>query len=244
MSGFVLPKAVFRLTDPPPEEARPFPFGLGAEGLHEVCETTYGDKAAATGFALAAMVPRTGPLVWITDRLARQEHGRMLELGLAEIRPDHPPLLHVDVSRPSDALWATEEVVSSDAAAAVIAELQDLDFTASRRLRLAAIRGGVPIILLLPHSREGSTAACARWRVRGQASAENPFDRAAPGPARWHAVLEKSRTPGAQAGTSFDVERNDETLSVSVVSRLATDPPPPRPLPQGEVTPFRPQRYG
>ncbi len=215
----------------PQDQTRPpvFPMGLGADGVHELVEAGFGDMPALTGFALTASAGQTGPVAWIRYGRAGQDHGRVMLRGLPGLRQDPPSLLQIVTYRPKETLWAMEEVIQSRAVSLVIGEIQDLDFTASRRLMLAARRCGVPAILLMPYTRQGATAATARWRISARPSARNPSDPGAPGAIRWRAVLERSRVPGHTTPYTFDLELDDETLSLSVASRLATDTAAPGP---------------
>ena len=40
-----------------PAQPDAFPYGLGVHGVHEVAETSYGHRAAATGFVLGMLHP-------------------------------------------------------------------------------------------------------------------------------------------------------------------------------------------
>ncbi len=204
-----------------------FPLGLGQTGVHEVCEESFGDMAALTGFALAAAKPRRGAIAWIVQRRLTLDHGTFLPSGLPDLCRSVRPIVSVDVTKHQDGLWTIEEAVRSAAVGCVIAEIDCMDFTASRRLALASGRHGVPVILLMPYACEGSTAASARWRVSPRPSSQNLFDPRAPGHPRWRAVLERTRQAPHMAGKVFDLELNDETLSLSVVSRLASYTPAP-----------------
>ena len=192
---------VFRLGETRRKPDQSFPLNLGREGVHEICEARHGDMAAMTGFALAAARPPAGAVFWVRQFGLAREHGD---------------------------LWASEEAISSGAVGLVIAEIETLDFTASRRLTLAASRHGIPLILLLPWRREGTSAATARWRVASRPSGPNAFDARAPGASRWQAVLEKSRQAPQMAGRVFNIELDHETLSLRVVSGLAAHAPAPR----------------
>lgn len=210
-------------------EAPDFPLGLGAEGVHELAEARFGDLPAVTGFALAASQLQDGPVAWIRQAGPDRDHGRVMLRGLPALRADPPRLLQVGARRLKDALWALEEAVQSRTVSLVVGEIRDLDFTASRRLTLAARRCGVPVLLLMPYTRDGATAATARWRIQTRPSAPNPFDPAAPGATRWRAVLERCRLPGHTPPHTFDLELDDETLSLSVAAGLAADTPAARP---------------
>ena len=215
---------VFRLGAAHARGSVAFPLGLGQQGVHEVCEAGFGDFGALTGFALGAMPPGRGAVVWVSQAHLGLNHGRLFETGLRALRRDRLPMLHVHARKPMEALWAVEETIRSKAAGLVVAEVPDMDFTASRRLTLASGRHGVPAILLMPYSREGATAAAARWRVSPRPSTPNRHDSKAPGHPRWHAVLERSRQAPHMAGRGFDLELDNETLSLRVVSGLAADP--------------------
>lgn len=219
--------AVYRWQPARAESSAEFPLGLGEAGVHEVCEASFGDMASLTGFALAAAKPRRGAIAWIVQRRLALDHGSFLPAGRSEICRAPRPVISVDVSKLGDALWAIEEAVRSAAVGCVIAEIDHTDFTSSRRLALASGRHGVPVILLMPYACEGATAASARWRVSPRPSSQNVFDPRAPGHVRWRAVLERSRQAPHMAGKIFDLELNHETLSLSVVSRLAAHAPAP-----------------
>ncbi len=212
----------------PSKSTTSFPYGLGKSGLHELAEASYGDAPAMTGFLLAAMRKQTrGAWVWVRQTSIARDMGEVSEAlqagGSACLR------LNVQASNIREALWATEEAILSGAANLVIAEIEGTDFTASRRLTLASGRHGVPVVLMLPYTCEGATAADTRWRVGSLPSSPGRFDKHAPGYPRWRAVLERCRTSPASTGQAFDLEWNDETLSLSVVSGLAAGSAAPRP---------------
>lgn len=231
-----LPKGVFYASKPPANQRARFPFGLGENGVHEICERAHGDMAALTGFALTAMHGRgnksanrnEGPVIWVRQSGLAYDHGSVMQAGLSQLRTPLRALLTVSAYKRSEALWVTEEAIRSGAASLVIAELDGADFTASRRLTLASSRHGVPVILLMPYTRNGSTAATARWRVSPRPSALNRFDPNAPGPPRWQAVLERTRQSPHLAGSVYNLDFNDETLSLSVAAGLAAHTLQPR----------------
>lgn len=199
-----------------------FPFGLGKFGVHEVAEATYGDMTALTGFALAAGGrARPGAVFWVRQTSIAGEHGACLQRSLLQLGLGGRACLSVQPRKTLDALWTIEEAIRSSATGLVIGEIKEADFTATRRLTLAASRYGVPVILLLPYTREGATAATARWRVMAQPSAPNRYDARGLGRPRWRAALERCRTHPQHVGKVFDMEYDDETLSLNLVSRLA-----------------------
>jgi len=226
-------KGLLRTATAPPVIAGSFPFGLGVSGLHEVVEAAYGDRGAITGFVLAATrQARRGAWLWINQARATSDLGRVPEAALRQMHGMPPQRLSAEVRTLGDALWTVEEAVISGAVSLVIAEVEAADFTATRRLTLASGRHGVPVILLMPPSCEGATAAATRWRISPRPSSPNRFDPQAPGHPRWRAVLERCRTAPNATGASFDLEWNDETLSLSVVSGMAAGQAAPRPAPR------------
>lgn len=234
MARAPLPKGVFKLSAASAsqdfsEATKAFPFGLGRQGVHEVCEAAYGDRTAALGFVAAHLPVRGGPIIAIAQTNPLADHGRWYETGLRIFTRQSPPFLHVTARTAKQVLWATEEALSSGAPGLVIAETDTPDFTASRRLALAAAKTGVPAALLLPHTTQGSTAATVRWRISTQRSAANPYDAGAPGATRWRAIAERIRSAPHHAGAIFDLEFDHETFRLDLVSRLAPDAAQARP---------------
>lgn len=221
----VLPKGVYRFKPDKRQADTAFPLGLGISGVHEVCEAAHGDMAALTGFALTAIKLSRGAAFWVSGAGLFMDHGQVLNAGFGQLCERPPAVLSAIANKQTEALWIIEEAIRSNAVSVVIAEIETIDFTASRRLTLAASKHGVPVFLLMPYGRQGSTAATARWRIATQASTHNRFDRHALGNPRWQAVLERSRQAPHMAGCAFDLEWNDEKLSLGVVSRLATHAP-------------------
>ncbi|MEL7547091.1 MAG: hypothetical protein AAGJ84_10600 [Pseudomonadota bacterium] len=232
---------IFRMRPSDRTRQKPsFPLGLGLSGVHEVVEDRFGDLPAAAGFILTASQHGTGPIVHVQQDHVAANHGRILPQGLPGLNHNPPSIITVSARRQRDALWSVEEAILSRAPSLVLGEIEDLDFTASRRLTLAAQRCGVPVILLLPYTREGATAALARWRLSSAPSARNRFDPYAPGATRWRAILERCRLADIATPFTFDLELDHETLSLSVVSELATDPAAARPTERhNQRTPWR-----
>ncbi|MDP3458295.1 MAG: hypothetical protein Q8S09_03375 [Hyphomonas sp.] len=223
-------KGLLRTVAAAPASPVAFPFGLGETGLHEVAEASYGDRAAVTGFLLATVrQARQGAWLWISQTKFTGDAGQVPEAALRQMQGAAPRRLNVEVRTSGEALWAVEEAIVSGAVNLVVAELGAADFTATRRLTLASGRHGVPVVLLMPQTCEGATAAATRWRVSPRPSGPNRYDPHAPGHARWRARLERCRTAPHLTGTSFDLEWNDETLSLGVVSGLAAGQAAPRP---------------
>lgn len=137
-------------------------------GVHEFISTCREESAATSGFMgglLAKLMDSGGICCWIST-------SKMLfppALRTFGVQPDR--VVFVDVARERDVLWATEEALKCSGLAAVVAELQGLDFSQSRRLQLAVEKSRVTGLILRHQPRTvGSTACVARWRIRPLAS--------------------------------------------------------------------------
>ncbi len=198
-----------RLSASPPA-AQDGPLGalraaLAAGGLAEVVPTRPRDCAAAAGFAFAFASPaaRRG-LVWIVEDMAAREIGLPYGRGLAAAGLDPRRLALVRTRRGRETLWAMEEALKAGAGA-VLAESwiapAAYDLTASRRLLLAARRGG-GLGLLLPLRAAGeaarlASAADARFEAGAlphpAPPARNTLALPTPGPLAWRLRLVKAR---------------------------------------------------
>ena len=147
--------------------------------------------AGWTGFLLP-QVERGKPLLWVQDRMAILESGRIYPPGLRGIE-----LIHVEARDARAALWAMEEGVRCSGLSGVIGELWGdpaaLDFTATRRLAVAAERSRVPCWLVRLGGRANLSGARMRWRIASGPSIANPFDPRAPGASAWQAELFRAR---------------------------------------------------
>ena len=183
--------------------------------LAEVFAPTPGD-GAATGFALAHLRPGARVL-WVQDRASRREGGRPHAPGL---RVD---LLHLEVSRARDALWAMEQALGCDGLSAVIGEVWGdpaaLDFTATKRLALRAEAGQVQAWLLRGTAAPDLSAARERWRVSSLCS--NDWDRPC-----WRVTLFRSRSRAPA-----------EWIASHDGGRLVLDRPMPVAAPRGDAPP-------
>src|SRR5688572_5770623 len=105
-------------------------FPVGA--VHEFISLIPEDKAATTGFVsgiISALMKKGGACIWISGS------GTIFppSLKFFGIEPHH--ILFVDLKKERDILWATEESLKCGGLAAVVCELTELSFTASRRLQ-------------------------------------------------------------------------------------------------------------
>jgi protein ImuA len=158
---------------------------------------THPRDAGWAGFLLAAERAR-GPVLWVQDRMAILESGRIFPPGL-----DLPDLIHVEARDARGVLWAMEEGLRCSALSLVVGEIwgdpKALDFTATRRLAVAAERHGVAAFLIRLGGHPNLSGARQRWRLTSIPSAPNRLDPKAPGEAAWEAELfrARGRPPGS-----------------------------------------------
>ena len=153
----------------------------------------------ASGAALALALARDAmddpadhrPWLWVQDRAAIRLSGRPYRPGLPTGLRHR--LIHVAAPRAEDALFALEEGLRCRDLAFVIGEVAGnpaaLDFTASRRLSLAAERHGVPLWMVRLSARHDLGSARMRWDVAAAPSPSPRWNRDAPGDPRWRADL-------------------------------------------------------
>ncbi|HEY1146667.1 MAG TPA: recA-like protein [Allosphingosinicella sp.] len=143
------------------------------------------------GFLLA-QVAGGKPLLWIQDRMAILESGRVHPPGLPS-----QDLIHIETRDARDALWAMEEGVRCAALSAVIGEIwgdpKALDFTATRRLAVASERSGTPCWLVRLGGTPNLSGARMRWRIASAPSLLNPLDGRASGSPAWDSDLFRAR---------------------------------------------------
>jgi protein ImuA len=143
------------------------------------------------GFLLAQLATDK-PLLWIQDRMAILESGRIHPPGLPSQN-----LIHVEARDARDALWAMEEGVRCSALSCVIGEIwgdpKVLDFTATRRLAVAAEKSGTPCWLVRLGGTANLSGARMRWRIGSSPSLFNELDAKAPGLPAWDAELFRAR---------------------------------------------------
>lgn len=197
-----------------PAEKRPRSSGLGepyvlpGPARPTLCELFAASprNGGWTGFLLPQL-DREKPLLWVQERLAILEAGRIHPPGLPSRN-----LVHVEARNARDALWAMEEGLRCSGLSAVIGELWGdpaaLDFTATRRLAVAAERFGVPCWLVRLGGHANLSGARMRWRVGSRPSLAHPLDPRAPGAAAWDAELFRARgTPPGQWALAYDQDR-------------------------------------
>ncbi len=155
-------------------------------------------SGAALALALAvqgAVIQDGRNLLWVQDQASRRLNGRPYRAGLPpELRTR---VIHVAARKPEDALFALEEGVRCRDLACVIGEIagnpRALDFTASRRLTLAAERHGVPLFLVRHDAQADLSSARMRWQASAAPSLPPRWNPEAPGRPAWRAELFRAR---------------------------------------------------
>lgn len=181
-----------------------FPMG----SIHEFISPDTENAAATTGFIAALLGTislKKGPCIWIS-RNNQVFAPALISFGL---RPDQ--VIFISPDKDKDLLWTIEQALKCSALTAVVADVQHLDLTTSRRLQLAVEQSRVTGLL---HRRStintGHTASVARWQIQALSSS----DAGVPGMGypRWQVNLLKVRNgkPGSWivewSGDKFQLE--------------------------------------
>ena len=134
--------------------------------------------------------------LWVQDKAAQRLSGRPYRPGLPQSLRHR--LIYVAANNTEDALFALEEGLRCRDLAFVVGEITGnpgaLDFTASRRLSLAAERHGVPLWLIRLDASRDLGAARLRWDVRAAPSPSPQWNPQAPGTPSWAAELFRAHT--------------------------------------------------
>ncbi|WP_036284269.1 ImuA family protein [Methylocystis sp. ATCC 49242] len=205
-------------------------FSPGRAGLSELLPARPPDAPGAGAFALAlalrAQAARGGgALVWIVEDFSAGEFGLPYGRGLAAAGMDLSRFALIRVRRPRETLWAMEEALRSEACAAVVAEsflpARLYDLSASRRLLLAARRGGGLGLVVAQGAEATRFSSAAELRLE-IAAAPVPPSRPRPAlspaaPFAWRLRVTKARAgllgetgeidPGQWRDLAFDPER-------------------------------------
>ncbi len=161
-------------------------FPLGA--VHELIAASPEDAAATTGFIaglLGLIMQNEGVSIWISSSPSVFPPA----LQLFGIKPDK--IIFIYLRKEQQILWAMEEALKCKGLSAVIGEVQDLSFTASRRLQMAIEQSRVTGFILRRNPRSVNvTASVARWKITPLPS-ELPGDMPGVGFPRWNVELLK-----------------------------------------------------
>ncbi len=164
--------------------------------IHEFIYSNQEATAATGGFVsgiLASLMKANGVTLWITANRTIFPP-TLKSFGIA---PDK--IIFIELKKEKQILWAMEEALKCNGLAAVVGEIPELSFTASRRLQLAVEQSKVTGFILRDNPRSLSTTACVtRWKISSLSSSlEN--DMPGVGFPRWNVELLKVRNgkPGS-----------------------------------------------
>lgn len=136
-------------------------FPTGA--IHEFIMQRPEDAAATFGFVgtlLAALMKTGRQAVWIGRDLA------IFPPSLRNLGVSADKIIFLELKKEKEILWAAEEALKCEGLAAVIADTNEFNFTASRRLQLAVEQSGVTGFILLNDPRKiNITTSVARWKI-------------------------------------------------------------------------------
>lgn len=150
--------------------------GLATGRVHEFFAADPLDAASAASFAalLALRCDSVAPILWLRTRDAVRRSGRLYAPGIAELGGDPNRLLVVETDDATAQLRAANDAARCPGSAAVIVEswgaMPALDFTAGRRLTLAARDAGTTLLMLRFAAKPVSSVAETRWDIRAAAS--------------------------------------------------------------------------
>lgn len=199
--------------------AAAFPNGIFPTGaIHELLSTGSEHAAAATGFTAGLVAPlmaQGGACVWVSS--AR----KVFPPGLSYFGIEPHRIVFIDLAKEKEALWAMEEALKCEGLAAVVGEIQEINFIASRRLQLTVEQSRVTGFLLRHNPRNHNPiASVARWHITQLISDLEP-NMPGLGFPRWNVELSRIRNgqPGAwhmewQAGRFHCIPRTVPALPV------------------------------
>lgn len=182
--------------------------GLVRGGVHEMFLARPKDVTSAFGFtlALALRAAATKSIFICQQEFLDTETGDINAAGLNELGIKPSRIILVRAHDAEGVLRAGEQAARCAALGAVViahwGESKVFNFTASRRLSLAAAKSNLPIFILRAAAKPSQSAAATRWSVRSAPS--RPLEANAPGFSAFDLTLMRHR--GGMAGTHWCVE--------------------------------------
>ena len=165
---------------------------------------------------------RRRPIIWCQTAFNAREYGRVYAPGLLGSLLSPQDLIFVNVPKERDLALVLEECVRVPHITAVVGEGPAPDFTASRRLTLAAQESHVPCLILNTGGEIRASAAATRWRIAPIAGPPDPLDPTGPGLAAWSITLARARGGNAALNPTLasplKAAWNHETHTFNLVS--------------------------
>jgi protein ImuA len=167
-----------------------FPQGVFPSGaVHEFLCSQPEDAAATGGFIsgiLSTCMPVKGAVIWISLRK------NIFPPALNEFNIEPNNIIFIHPANEKEILWVTEEALKCESITAVVTEMNDLNFTNSRRFQLAVEKTKVTGFVLNQKINTGNNACLSRWQITSLPSmAENGLPGV--GHPRWNVELKKIR---------------------------------------------------
>lgn len=199
------------------------PLGCWHEVAGEGLEIETAAATAAFTATLARPLAGRGAVVWVMRR------GDLYAPGLVGLGFPAERLIQVRVRDEIQALAALEDALGNAGVAAAIGEVEDVDLTAGRRLRLACERRGATGFVIrrrlfggpsggssggMTGNAAGGSAATTRWTVTA-APSDPERGGTGLGASRWRVSLTRCR--GGRAG-EWILEMNDGAYPLCVVA--------------------------
>jgi protein ImuA len=155
--------------------------------IHEFICRDIETAAATSGFItgiLSRLMRNEGISIWI------HSNRNIFPPGLKTFGIDPDKIIFINLKNAKEILWTIEECLKCGGLKAVIGEIKDISFIASRRLQLAIEQSGVAAFLL----RESihPIVSASRWQIKHLPS-ELEQDLPGVGYSRWNVELLKAR---------------------------------------------------
>jgi protein ImuA len=136
-----------------------FPLGV----IHEFVCSDMEKQTAASGFIAAiisSLMIDGGVTLWISASRT------IFPPALKPFDIDPSKIIFIDLKNQKEVAWAVDEALKLNGLAAVVGEMQEINFTTSRRLQLAVEKSQVTGFLLNNNKNTiGSNACLTRWKI-------------------------------------------------------------------------------
>ncbi|HEX8357081.1 MAG TPA: Error-prone repair protein ImuA [Segetibacter sp.] len=135
-------------------------FPLGA--IHEFFCNGSEEVSASGGFIagiVSAIMLKGGVAIWISSS------GSIFPPALKSFGIEPDKVIFITLQKEKEVMWVMEECLKCEGLAAVIAETQEISFTASRRFQLAVEQSRVTGFIIRRNPKNLATACVTRWRI-------------------------------------------------------------------------------
>jgi protein ImuA len=136
-------------------------FPVGA--IHEFVCSDLEKQTAASGFIsiiISSLMNDSGVALWISASRT------IFPPALISFGIDPAKIIFIDLKNHKEVAWAVDEALKLNGLAAVVGEMQEINFATSRRLQLAVEKSQVTGFLLNnKRNTSGSNACLTRWNI-------------------------------------------------------------------------------